>query len=103
MDIEKQTLQPAPEIGTITDPGLDPGWSELEDRLVVDLDALAEEIRSAARDLYQRTATQERDAATLRDERRIAAEIAAEVARTRALDAALAASSEAVAQTESAA
>ncbi|MBN7371104.1 helix-turn-helix domain-containing protein [Mycobacteroides abscessus] len=51
-----------PVIGNITDPTLEPGWGKVDDRLVADLDIAPEVVRAATRELYGRTATQERDA-----------------------------------------
>jgi hypothetical protein len=57
-----QPVEPPPVIGNITDPRLEPGWGKVDDRLVKELDTLPELIRIATRELYNRTATQERDA-----------------------------------------
>ncbi len=50
-----------PVIGNITDPRLEPGWGKVDDRLVADLGTVPEIVRLATRELYGRTATQERD------------------------------------------
>ncbi len=88
----------APVIGSIADPRLQPGWGKADDRLVAELDALPEEVRAATRELYGRTATEERDAragegATAqkrgRVTRHLVAEVAAYIADSRAHDASL--------------
>ena len=79
-----------PIIGNIPDPRLEPGWGKVDDRLVADLSTVPEIIRSATRELYRRTATQERDARAGQDAtpqkrgritRGILAEVSAQVAR----------------------
>lgn len=52
----------APAIGTVTGPRLDPGWGKADDLLVRDLEIAPELLRAATRELYGRTATEERDA-----------------------------------------
>lgn len=59
---EPVPLPEAPVIGNIPDPTLEPGWGKVDDRLVSDLDTAPEVVRAATRELYGRTATQERDA-----------------------------------------
>lgn len=51
-----------PGVGTSTAPHLERGWGKVDDRLVADIPAAPEEIRSATRELFGRTATEERDA-----------------------------------------
>lgn len=57
-----QSVVVPPRIGTVTDPRLEPGWGAVDDRLVADLGTAPEVVRVATRELYGRSATQERDA-----------------------------------------
>ncbi len=50
-----------PVIEPTTDPRLEPGWGKVDDRLVKELDTPPDLIRKATRELYNRTATRERD------------------------------------------
>lgn len=75
----------APEIGTISDPTLEPGWGKADDKLVADLGLDAYAVRAATQELFGRTATQERDAragaeATPQKRGRVTRAIVAEVA-----------------------
>ena len=42
-------------------PHLEPGWGRVDDRLVAELGVAAEQVRDATRNLYGRSATEERD------------------------------------------
>lgn len=78
-----------PEISSITDPRLEPGWGKADDRLVAELGVAPEALRAVTRGLYGHSATRERDQRAGdgaspqklgRATREILSEVAAEVA-----------------------
>lgn len=77
---------PMPVSGNISDPRLEPGWGVVDDRLTTDLGTTPEVVRTATRELFGQTATQERDAragagATAQRRGRVTRGILAEVTR----------------------